>query len=174
MFGDTFIPNFFSVPVTMRHGWITLWWLFTSLHWIGRSMLTNKSSWGYSFIRYCFNAIHYDTIMQHKCMTIEVCTERVIFRERHFQMCPSWSRCRWKQLIDIMAPSPWWRHQMEIFSALLSFCAGILPVTAKRPVTRGFDVFFELRPNKWFSKQWRRWWFETPSRSLWRHWNDHR
>ena len=41
----------------------------------------------------------------------------------------------------------------------------------QRPVTRSFDVFFDLRPNKWLSKQWRRWWFKTPSRSLWRHCN---
>ena len=36
---------------------------------------------------------------------------------------------------------PWWRHQMETFSALLALCAGNLPVTgefpAQRPVTRG-------------------------------------
>ena len=30
----------------------------------------------------------------------------------------------------------------------------------KRPLTRSFDVFFDLR-----------WWFETPSRSSWRHCN---
>ena len=33
----------------------------------------------------------------------------------------------------------------------------------KRPVTRSFDVFFDLRPNKRLSKQWRGWWFETQS-----------
>ena len=43
---------------------------------------------------------------------------------------------------------------------------------AQRPVTRSFDVFFDLRPNKRLSKQWRGWWFETQSRSLWRHRND--
>ena len=32
-----------------------------------------------------------------------------------------------------------------------------------------FNVFFDLRLNKRLSKQSRRWWFETPSRSLWRH-----
>ena len=42
---------------------------------------------------------------------------------------------------------------------------------AKRPVTRSFDVFFDLRPNKRLSKQSRRRWFKTPSRSLWRHCN---
>ena len=42
---------------------------------------------------------------------------------------------------------------------------------AQRPVTRSFDVFFDLHPNKLLSKQWRGWWFETSSRSLWRHCN---
>ena len=76
----------------------------------------------------------------------------------------------------------WWRHQMETFSASLAFVrgihrsrAGLSPVTgelpAQRPVTRSFDVFFDLWPNKWLSKQSQGWWFETPSRSLWRHCN---
>ena len=42
---------------------------------------------------------------------------------------------------------------------------------AQRPVTRSFDVFFDLRLNKRLSKQPRGWWFETPSWSLWRHRN---
>ena len=75
--------------------------------------------------------------------------------------------------------SPWWHHQMytqmEIFSALLAFCEGNPPVTggylSQRPVTRSFDVFFDLRLNKRLSKQSRRWWFGTPSRSLERHCN---
>ena len=70
---------------------------------------------------------------------------------------------------------PWWRHQMETFSALLAICAGNSPVTGefptKRPVTRGFDVFLDLHLNKQLSKQSWGWWFETPSRSLWRHCN---
>ena len=71
----------------------------------------------------------------------------------------------------------WWRHQMETFSALLALCAGNSPVIGEfpsltKPVTRSFDVFFDLRLNKRLSKQSRRWWFETPSRSLWRHNND--
>ena len=37
------------------------------------------------------------------------------------------------------------------------------------PVTRSFDVFFDLRLNKRLSKQPWGWWFETPSWSLWRH-----
>ena len=71
--------------------------------------------------------------------------------------------------------NPWWRHQMETFSALLAICAGNSPVTgelpAQRPVTRSFDVFFDLRLNKRLSKQSWCWWFETLSRPLWRHCN---
>ena len=61
-------------------------------------------------------------------------------------------------------------------SALLAICAGNSPVPgefpAQRPVTRSFDVFFDLRLNKRLSKQSWGWWFETPSRPLWRHHNE--
>ena len=70
----------------------------------------------------------------------------------------------------------WWRHQMETFSALLATCAGNSSVTsefpAQWPVTRSFDVFFDLRLNKRLSKRSWGWWFETPCRPLWRHCND--
>ena len=42
---------------------------------------------------------------------------------------------------------------------------------AQRPVTRSFDIFFDLRLNKRLSKQSWGWWFETPPWSLWRHCN---
>ena len=42
----------------------------------------------------------------------------------------------------------------------------------QRPVTRRFDVFFDLRLKKRLSKQPWGWWFETPSLSLWRHCNE--
>ena len=80
-----------------------------------------------------------------------------------FINCSDWAQISWK------------RHQMETFSALLAICAGNSPVPgefpAQRPVTRNFDVFFDLRPNKRFSKQWWGWWVETPSSPLWRHCN---
>ena len=44
-------------------------------------------------------------------------------------------------------------------------------IPAQRPVTRSFDVFFDLRLNKRLSKQPWGWWFETPAWSLWRHRN---
>ena len=43
--------------------------------------------------------------------------------------------------------------------------------STQRPVTRSFDVFFDLRLNKRVSKQSWGWWFETLSRPLWRHCN---
>ena len=51
----------------------------------------------------------------------------------------------------------WWRHQMEAFSALLAIFAGNSPVPgefpSQRPVTRSFDVFFDLRLNKRLSNK---------------------
>ena len=77
--------------------------------------------------------------------------------------------------IELEIDCSWWRHQMEIFSTLLAICAGKSPVlgefSTQRPVTRSYDVFFDLRLNKRLSKQWWGWWFETPSRPLWRHRN---
>ena len=68
---------------------------------------------------------------------------------------------------------PWWRHQMETFSALLTLCAGNSPVTgefpSQRPVTRSLGVFFDLRLSKRLNRR-----FETLSRSLWRHCDDYR
>ena len=103
-----------------------------------------------------------------------------------FRLTVSWIHRYWLSAFDCLVPcyclDPWWRHQMKIFSAILAICAGIprplcgnSPVPgefhAQRPVTRSFDVFFYLRLNKRLSKQSRGWWFETPSRSLWRHRN---
>ena len=69
-----------------------------------------------------------------------------------------------------------WRHQMETFSALLVLCAENSPVTGEfppqRPVTRSFDVFFDMRLNKGLSKQSWGWWFETPSCPLLCHCNE--
>ena len=64
---------------------------------------------------------------------------------------------------------------METFSTLLVLCEGNSPVfgefPSQRPVTRSFDVFFDLRLNKRMSKQSWGWWFETLSSTLWRHCN---
>ena len=60
--------------------------------------------------------------------------------------------------------------------ALLALCEGNPPVTgefpSQRPVTRSFDVIFDVLLNKRLSEQSGRRRFETLSRSLWRHFND--
>ena len=64
---------------------------------------------------------------------------------------------------------------METFSALLALCAGNSPVTGDSPHKDQWRwaLMFSLICTwaKKLSKQWRRRWFETPSRSLWRHSN---
>ena len=94
-----------------------------------------------------------------------------------------YTRSNWSRWMPVTCTSDarsrcdnsWWRHQMESFSALLAICAGNSPVPgefpAQRPVTRSFEVFFDLRLNKRLSKQSWGWWFQTLSRPLWRHCN---
>ena len=61
-------------------------------------------------------------------------------------------------------------------SALLALCAGnslaIGEFPSQRPLTRSFDVYFDLRLNKRLSKLWWGWWFEAPSCQLWRPCNE--
>ena len=71
---------------------------------------------------------------------------------------------------NIVIKYSWFTHD-EIFRVTghlwgNSLVTGEFP--AQRPVTRSFDVLFDLRLNKRLSKQWWCWWFETPSRPLWR------
>ena len=56
-----------------------------------------------------------------------------------------------------------WKH----FPRYWPFVRGI----DRSLVTLSFDVFSDLRPNKWLSKQSRHQWFEMPLHSLWRHHN---
>ena len=64
-----------------------------------------------------------------------------------------------------------WKH----FPRYWPFVRGNSPAPSEfptqRPVTRSFDVFFDLGLNKRLSKQSWGWWFETLSRSLWCHRN---
>ena len=65
-----------------------------------------------------------------------------------------------------------WKHFLRYWP----FVRGNPPVTSefpsRRPVTRSFDVFFDLCLNKQLSKQSWGWRFEMPLRSLWRHCNN--
>ena len=84
-----------------------------------------------------------------------------------FRQSPSKSLCQ-EMVIRLGQRSPigQWRQRLidaDWFCALLVFCAGNSPVpgefSAQRPVTRSFDVFFDLHMHKQLSKQSRGWWF---------------
>ena len=63
-----------------------------------------------------------------------------------------------------------WKH----LSCYWSFVWGIdrSPVNSPRKGQwLGALMFFNMRLNKRLNKQWRGWWFETPSHPLWRHCN---
>ena len=99
-----------------------------------------------------------------------------VWQQWQHQSSPVLALCATVLVIFLFFTWSWWCHQMETFSALLSICAGISIVTgefsAQRPVTRSFDVFFDLCLNKRLSKQSWGWLFETLSCPLWRHCND--
>ena len=95
-------------------------------------------------------------------------------------IAPMWRQCNGfgesnDSIQKVICKKSRWRHQMEAFSALLAFCAGNSPGHRWIPYAKASDgelwCFFDLRLDQQLSKQWRRWWFETPSRSLWRQCN---
>ena len=69
----------------------------------------------------------------------------------------------------------WWRHQMETFCALLALWGGgggwVGGGGGGGGVGGGGGEFTGHRLNERLSKQSWGWWFETPSRPLWRHCN---
>ena len=72
---------------------------------------------------------------------------------------------------------PWWRRSsneniFRVTGSLFGEFTGHRWISlTQRPEMRSFGVFFDLRLKKRLKKQPRHWWFETPSRSPWRHCN---
>ena len=65
-----------------------------------------------------------------------------------------------------------WKHFRRYWAFVRGIHRSPMNSPHRRPVTRSFGVFFDLRLNKQLSKQSRCWWFEMPSRPLWRHCKD--
>ena len=61
-----------------------------------------------------------------------------------------------------------WKHFPRCWSLVRGFPRWF---PRQRPVTRIFDVFFDLLLHKRLGKQSWHWWFETPSRPLWHQYN---
>ena len=108
--------------------------------------------------------------------TLYLLASKFCFHHCHWPRARFGSHGLWVGLTPEVVSEPWWRHQMEKNSSSLALCVENSPVTgefpAPRPVTRSFEVFFDLRLNKRLSKQWLGWWLETQSCSLWRHCSD--
>ena len=64
-----------------------------------------------------------------------------------------------------------WKHFRGYWPFVWGIHWSLVNSPPQRPVTRNFDVFFDLRLNKKLSKQLWGQWSETPSRSLWCHCN---
>ena len=127
----------------------------------------------------CFQCIN-----SHWCPFSQTCSMATGITKRDLAIPPSAATMAWhpdKPLAFVLhnvysKQVKGWRNQMETFPRYWSFVGGIhrSPVDSphKGPVTRSFDVFFDLRLNTRLSKQSRRRWFKTPSRSSWRHCNE--
>ena len=84
------------------------------------------------------------------------------------------------QMLTIVFRKNSWRQSMmtssngNVFRVTGPLCGEFIgpgEFSTQRPVTRSFDVFFDLRLNKRLSKQPWGWWFVTPSCPLWRQCN---
>ena len=64
-----------------------------------------------------------------------------------------------------------WKHFLRYRHSVWGIHRSPVNSPHKKPVTRSFDAIFDLRLNKWLSKQSRRRCFETPSHSSCRHYN---
>ena len=108
-----------------------------------------------------------------------ICVTRLQWVEKtHFHVVEFWVSCH---TFDTPLLSLDWPLYMMTSSNGNIFCVtgplcgeftGPGKFPAQRPVTRSFDVFFDLGLNKRLSKQPRDWWIETLSWSLWRQCND--
>ena len=105
------------------------------------------------------------------CVSLVAITQR--FQWRHYRVIVrSTTRCVKSYGITILLMMT--SSNGSIFRGTGPLCGeftGPGEFPTQRPVTRSFDVFFDLRLNKRLSKQPWGWWFETPSLSLWRHCN---
>ena len=84
--------------------------------------------------------------------SFDICFDRCLNIRFSKQLSPQWFETQSRHTLGwLLLVFALWRHQMETFSALLAICAGNWPVPGEfptqRPVTRNFDVYFDLRPN---------------------------
>ena len=130
-------------------------------------MITQNISWDFSEIPLCELTELYDIFVEHCSDLLKQLWHIVCNSVRMIDRAP------WDMICVFPLLFPLWCHQMETFSTLLAICGGNSPVPGEfptqRPVTRSFDVFFDLRLYKRLSKQSWGWWFEMLLHPLWCH-----
>ena len=99
-------------------------------------------------------------------VSIQIAFKFVFFKPSSFVQVMA---CRWTGDKFMMTSSN--GNSFRVAGHLCGEFIGLRWIPAQRPVTRSFDVFFDLRLKERFSKQSWGWWFETSSRPLWRHRN---
>ena len=110
-------------------------------------------------------------------VTYLISPDSVFFEELHVQFRQNDIACRetQPQSFSSCTTDPMITSSSGKLLALLALREWNPTVTggfsSQRPVTRSCDVFFDLRIKQRLSKRWKRRWFETPSRSLWRQCN---
>ena len=128
-------------------------WPRSMLHYGIRKPLC-ANWWVYIYIRYIFtytntNMNPYIHPLQTSLKTTKQ-KRQVSFLKHSTPNLPALAGVTYDKIITegMTASCTWWRHQMETFSTLLALCEGNSPVTgefpSRRPVTRSFDVFFDL------------------------------
>ena len=81
---------------------------------------------------------------------------------KSYEICTGFC-CNYNDIIEWIHLPRYWHFVRGIHWSPVVF--------PKKSVTRGFNVFFDLRLNKRFSQQLGRMWFGVPTGSLWRHCN---
>ena len=114
---------------------------------------------------WCFsNFVMGKKIMEKKSSTRQsICT-------RLFSSEASWNWRIWYQLMMTSSNGNIFRVTGPLCGESIGYRWISLTKTSD---ARSFDVFFDVRPNKLLSKQWKCRRFETPWRSLWRRCNVH-
>ena len=147
-------------------------------HWMGRTTIirpTHQRSSG-AWVWMC--SFIYGTKKSFSLFNVKAGNASYSIKVIHVDCLSAWLRkeASKEELYLLLTEITWWRHQMETFSVLLAICAGNSPVIGEvptqKPVTRSFDVFFNLRLNNRLSKHSWGWWFEMPSHPLWRDCNE--
>ena len=123
---------------------------WSQCHWKILPVIPNDSASDYGFEISCQKLLHTISIIQNK------------------DQKPNIMLMRWNRYMMTSSNGNIFRVTGPLYGEFTG--PGEFPT--QRPVTRSFDVFFDLRLNKRLSRQPWGWWLETPLWSLWRRCND--